>query len=574
VKKILKWCSIVILGLLIICIGAIQLVDLNKYKAQLNEVVQRYGFRLDIQGNIKFSLFPNLGIYIDSPTKLYTLSDSTKEVFEVEQMKCDIRLLPLLVKQLNLENLYLNNIQFNIDKKFLRVLEDIKKQNYEPEKALKQANQGVKENNFKYKLNIIEIKNGTVNYNVDDTRFKLSKLSLKSKTGKEAEINGDLKNLNKNIGAEFKVQINDLEKFVDGRKAEIDGWIGFDSIEFKLAGSVENQEKNFVVSDFNVKFDSNEIKGALNYNKVSNVTELQGMLDLRSLIFPNDFAIFFNDNSHSSSRKGQDHHEVYDAKAEIWDSSPINLSFLSNLYLDLKVQGREVQLYGVNIDKFKGNLNVKNGNLSFRIDEGSMAEGFLKAKMDIVSKNYKSNIELRNARLDLLCKNLFNTAHVYGLIDAESSFESMGNSMSSLVQNLQGRGSLHIKEGKIRETKFIPDSILNLSNLNFDKIEGSFTIKNGIIYNQNFVLSSPLLLLTGQGEINLPQYTINYLINPEKVYDNKIADKGFLVEVKGELGDPKVSLNAEKFVTKAIKDTAKKVFKVDKALEKVLDGIL
>ena len=45
----------------------------------------------------------------------------------------------------------------------------------------------------------------------------------------------------------------------------------------------------------------------------------------------------------------------------------------------------------------------------------------------------------------------------------------------------------------------------------FSELTASFDIKNGIAHNGDFLAKSPFLRLTGEGDINLPDSTLNYL---------------------------------------------------------------
>jgi AsmA protein len=45
----------------------------------------------------------------------------------------------------------------------------------------------------------------------------------------------------------------------------------------------------------------------------------------------------------------------------------------------------------------------------------------------------------------------------------------------------------------------------------FSELTASFNIRNGIAHNGDFLAKSPFLRLTGEGDINLPDSTLNYL---------------------------------------------------------------
>jgi AsmA protein len=72
-----------------------------------------------------------------------------------------------------------------------------------------------------------------------------------------------------------------------------------------------------------------------------------------------------------------------------------------------------------------------------------------------------------------------------------------------MVRNLQGA---FLDPGAQRQQK-----------TDFAELAGTYTIKSGILSNQDLELKSPLLRVAGKGTVDLPQQTVNYRVEPKAV---------------------------------------------------------
>jgi AsmA protein len=111
----------------------------------------------------------------------------------------------------------------------------------------------------------------------------------------------------------------------------------------------------------------------------------------------------------------------------------------------------------------------------------------------------------------------------------------------------------------------------------FSSLTGSFTVKNGIVDNQDLAMKSPLLRLSGAGQADLPQELIDYALKVAIVGTlsgqggEELADlKGLTIPVKitGPFNAPKPTVD----LASLLKDKAKQELKT-KAQEKVKEKL-
>ena len=120
--KALAWGVGIIAALLIAAAIYIFLIfDPNKYKAEIITAVHKAtGRELTIQGDLKLSLFPWLGVETGVMT-LNNLPEFGRQPFtKVDAAAIKVKLLPLLHKDVEVDTVTLNGLYLNLIRKYLQ----------------------------------------------------------------------------------------------------------------------------------------------------------------------------------------------------------------------------------------------------------------------------------------------------------------------------------------------------------------------------------------------------------------------------------------------------------------------
>ena len=117
--KLLKWILIAVAGVVVLFAGVLAFIaatfDPNQYKGQVADLVKEKTQRtLTIEGDIRLMLFPRLGVQLGK-TRLSEFR-SDKEFAGLEQMRVSLALLPLLSKQVVVDQVQLNGLRVNLVK--------------------------------------------------------------------------------------------------------------------------------------------------------------------------------------------------------------------------------------------------------------------------------------------------------------------------------------------------------------------------------------------------------------------------------------------------------------------------
>jgi AsmA protein len=101
------------------------------------------------------------------------------------------------------------------------------------------------------------------------------------------------------------------------------------------------------------------------------------------------------------------------------------------------------------------------------------------------------------------------------------------NTISALKQALNGTASLNLKDGAIKGVDLAGAIRSIKSNLgaqdaeqasnttqktDFTELTASFTIKNGVAHNADLSAKSPFVRITGEGDVNIAQDSLDYVV--------------------------------------------------------------
>jgi len=143
-----------------------------------------------------------------------------------------------------------------------------------------------------------------------------------------------------------------------------------------------------------------------------------------------------------------------------------------------------------------------------------------------------------------------------GTLQMDTSLKATGLLPENSIKRLNGKGSLLLRDGSVKGFD-IAGTLRNLTKLgkssgvkktDFAQLSGGFTIKRGVVKNEDLFMASPLFRLTGHGVVNLPKGTMDYRVKPRLVGtltgqgDTGTVRKGLSVplRIKGPLASPRV----------------------------------
>ncbi|WP_317933294.1 AsmA family protein [Halioxenophilus sp. WMMB6] len=115
-KRIIKWVIAIALAAVVVLIAAVVVITLvidpNDYKGEIEKLATEQGYPIKLEGDLSWRLYPNLGLNI-GPSQLLN-ADGSGQFASVENVTVSVALLPLLAKQVMIDEIALDGVTANL----------------------------------------------------------------------------------------------------------------------------------------------------------------------------------------------------------------------------------------------------------------------------------------------------------------------------------------------------------------------------------------------------------------------------------------------------------------------------
>jgi AsmA protein len=236
----------------------------------------------------------------------------------------------------------------------------------------------------------------------------------------------------------------------------------------------------------------------------------------------------------------------------------------SNVRMDVKANGGRVEVNPLTAGFYQGSLS------------SAVTVNAAPATPTFAAKHNMSGINV-----GAFLKDLANNDTLEGKGNVTADVTTQGNTVTALKKALGGNAAVKLADGAVKGID-VAGSIRNAKaklgalrgeqtqasdksqKTDFSELTATFNIKNGVARNNDLSLKSPLLRVGGEGDINVGEDTINYLVKASIVGTSKGQGgrdtdqlKGVTVPVRvtGPLAAPSYKLDFSAMATDAAKQT-------------------
>jgi AsmA protein len=231
------------------------------------------------------------------------------------------------------------------------------------------------------------------------------------------------------------------------------------------------------------------------------------------------------------------------------EDTPVDLSALKGLNANGRLQVGALQANGLKLANLKAEVHAANGKLdiaphSANLYDGSMS-GAISAQADgrVAVKETLNGVAVGPLLRDLAQKDLLEGKGTVAL-----DVNAAGKSVNAMKKALAGTARLALKDGAIKGINLAEvfrraKSALGSSDqkaqareaqqTDFSEMTASFTIKNGVAHNEDLDVKSPLFRISGKGDIDIGNSTIDYVTNATVVASTKGQGGADLAQLSG-----------------------------------------
>lgn len=215
-----------------------------------------------------------------------------------------------------------------------------------------------------------------------------------------------------------------------------------------------------------------------------------------------------------------------------WSTEPIDLTPLRAADADFTLTANAIKVREIEIGRSALTLTLKGGRLTADLTEMALYDGAGTATLVADGSGsvpaVEMRLDLKGVQAEPLLTDAAGFERLSGTANANAAITARGESQAALVAASQGQGGFQFTDGAIKgfnlgalvrnvESAFLDPSARETQSTDFSALQGTFTLTDGIMKNDDLSLVSPLLRVAGTGTVDLPQRTVDYRIEPRAV---------------------------------------------------------
>ncbi|MSP66838.1 MAG: AsmA family protein [Alphaproteobacteria bacterium] len=578
-KKVLVGLGVLVLVVVIGIVALPALVPIDQFKAQIAEAVKgQTGRDFAIKGEIKLSVIPNLGLSASDVTLANAPGMSPAPMVSFKRLDFDLRLLPLLSRQIEVARLVLVEpvINLEIDAKGRPnwVLEAPA-----PAGAPKPAQPAQSEAGdlaglaaLDLKLGDVRLESGRISYVDARTKAKveIKDINLAVKLPDMAQpfaIDGKLawngkpitlglggqslrallSSAGTAINAKIAVDVVTLElggstklvpeAAVDGTLAlnvpsvrKLADWLGAPlavpgtglgplAIKGKLKASPTNVA--FTAADFNL--DAIKAKGEVAVALGGVRPNAKGRLDVETL----DLNPYLPPEAPAAGpgKTPTPASAPAPAAGAPWSDAPIDVSGLDAVDADFTLSTGQILVRKIKVGKSAVKVVLKDKKLALDLTElalyGGAGNGRITLDGTAAAPALGMVFDLKGIQTEPLLRDAADFDKLKASGDASIDVRTSGKSQKEMIARLQGKGAVALRDGALKgfNLESIAQNIggggTGADETKFAELGGTYTIADGVLKNSDLGMKAPLMRLMGEGTVDLRSTEVNYRLNPK-----------------------------------------------------------
>jgi AsmA protein len=206
---------------------------------------------------------------------------------------------------------------------------------------------------------------------------------------------------------------------------------------------------------------------------------------------------------------------------------PVDLSALKGINANGVVRIGALQASGIKVSNLKLEIKAVNGKLDVAPHSASLYDGTLAGSFsaDANGNRFVARETLTNVNIHPLLRDVTGTDMLEGRGNLSFDIATGGASVSAIKRGLGGTARLSLRDGAVKGinlAKILRDykalartgatkRAAAGEKTDFTELSAAFRIAGGVAHNDDLQARSPLLWLTGSGDIHLADDRINYL---------------------------------------------------------------
>jgi len=208
---------------------------------------------------------------------------------------------------------------------------------------------------------------------------------------------------------------------------------------------------------------------------------------------------------------------------------PIDFSPLKTLNLDGRVKIGDLVANNIKATSVRVDVRAKGGKLDIDPMQANLYQGSLKGSARVNANTNQIAVKqvLSGISIGPLLRDATKQDMLEGRGNVDLDLTTAGNTVSAFKQALNGTAGLNLKDGAIKGVD-LAGAIRSIKSklggqdaeqsgdatqkTDFTELTATFTIKNGVAHNGDLSAKSPFVRITGEGDVNVAQDSLDYVV--------------------------------------------------------------
>ena len=355
---------------------------------------------------------------------------------------------------------------------------------------------------------------------VNDLAIKLADLTMNGRIRAKKILSDDL-TFNGNI----QVKPFNLRKLAEDLKIELPEMADNSTLELvQLSSEISGSKQSINTSDLQLTLDQSQLTGQFginNFEKPAYTFNLTlDQIDADRYLPP-------------AQEEGEDKtaKEVSTpASSAAGGSSELPLETLRDINAKGSLKIGKLKVSGINSENIVITIDAKDGLIKLSPLAAELYQGKYQGNVNLDARGDSLKLavdeNLQGVQAGPLLKDLTGNDRIAGTANANVKLNGSGKDIDAIKQSLNGNGAFSFTDGALKGIN-IAEAIRQAKAVlsgqkaaetnepvqtDFSSLKGTFTANEGIVNNQDLELMSPLLRVTGAGDIDLPREVIDYSV--------------------------------------------------------------
>ncbi|PTN02531.1 AsmA protein [Rhodovulum imhoffii] len=238
-----------------------------------------------------------------------------------------------------------------------------------------------------------------------------------------------------------------------------------------------------------------------------------------------------------------------------WPETPFDLGTLGALDADVTLTTDSLSAGGLHLGATDLRAQLVDRRLAITLNRVAAYDGAVSGTLVLNGRGDGSvgaDLTIARVGMQALLRDLAGYDRLLGAADLRLNLLGAGRSMAAVMGSLSGEGAVSFGKGELRGLD-LAGMLRNLdlsymgegSKTIFDAISASFTIRNGVLHNDDLTFSAPLMAAEGHGAVDLGRQRLDYRLRPTALPGSDGKGLRVPLMITGPWEDPKFNLDLE-----------------------------